>query len=105
MSIDSRPVAPSLAKLARAGLVVAMAGAWSAGVWLLWLDRQSGPAAQRVSIRWAPDTAADPHKLASEQDALGLTAGEENGPRTWSYRLAVRSSENIGRILSNPAVE
>src|SRR5688572_21239501 len=97
---------PSLTTLARAALAVltgALAG--SGAVWLLQLDWQGGPSAQRVNIRWVADTAADEGKRARVQDNLGLTAAEEAGPRTWSYRLADRSSENIGRILSNPSVE
>ena len=106
MSASTTPVWPSLAMLARAALaVVVAAGAWSAGIWLLQLDWYAGPSAQRISIRWVPDTAANPAELASAQDALGLTAGEANGARTWSYRLTVRTPENISRILSNPSVE
>ncbi len=106
MPAKTRPVWLSLTTLARAALaVLAAALAWSGAVWLLQLDWQVGPSAQRVNIRWVPDTAADPGKRARAQDSLRLTAAEEAGPRTWSYRLADRSAENIGRILSNPSVE
>ena len=106
MSASTTPAGPSLVILARALIaVVIAAGAWSAGIWLLRLDWYAGPSAQRISIRWVPETAANPRERASAQDALGLTAGEANGARTWSYRLTVRTPENIGRILSNPSVE
>ena len=106
MAAKTGPVWPSLTTLARAALaVLAAALAWSVAVWLLQLDWRVGPSAQRVNIRWVPDTAADPGTRARAQDTLGLTAAEEAGPRTWSYRLADRSAENIGRILSNPSIE
>jgi hypothetical protein len=96
----------SLAGLGRAALaVLAALLVASAGVWLLILDSRVGPSAQRVNIRWTPDTAADPDKRVRIQDTFRLTAAEEAGPRTWSYRLADRSHETIGQILSNPSVE
>jgi hypothetical protein len=106
MSTNTRPVGSSFATLTRAALVVLGAAlTWSCGIWLLQLDWYAGPAAQRVNVRWVPDTANDPGKQARAEQALRLTAGEAAGPRTWAYRVVDRSSENIGRILSNPSVE
>ena len=94
-----------LPTLARATLAVLAAAIMSSGVWLSSLDWRVGPSGQRVNIRWAPDTAADPSQRARAQERLRLTAGEEVGPRTWSYRLADRSNQSIGLILSDPSVE
>ena len=61
MAAKTGPVWPSLTTLARAALaVLAAALAWSVVVWLLQLDWYAGPSAQRVNIRWIPDTANDP---------------------------------------------
>jgi len=106
MSTNTGSFWPSLATLGRAALaLLAALLIGSAGLWLLILDSRVGPSAQRVNIRWTPDTAADPDKRVRAQDTLRLTAGEETGPRTWSYHLADRSQQTIGQILSNPSVE
>jgi hypothetical protein len=106
MPTNTGPVGSPFATLTRAALVVLGAVlTWSGGIWLLQLDRHAGPAAQRVNVRWVPDTANDPDKLARAEHEFRLTAGEAAGPRTWAYHLADRSSENIGRILASPSVE
>ena len=63
MATNTGSIWPSLATLGRAALaVLAALLVASAGVWLLILDSHVGPSAQRVNIRWTPDTAADPDK-------------------------------------------
>ena len=95
-----------MATLGRAGLALtAAAVVLSSAVWLTALDWRIGPATQRVNVRWVPEAAADPAARARAQESLGLTAARQLDRRTWSYLLANRSHEAIGRILSHPAVE
>ena len=80
MSTKTGRFGPSFPTLARAALAVLAAVIMSSGVWLSSLDWRVGPSGQRVNIRWAPDTAADPSQRARAQERLRLTAGEEVGP-------------------------
>ena len=73
------------------------------GLFLQYLHDSQGPPAQRVNIRWAPGVSSE-ERLRIQQEAH-LTSALQEQERTWSYLLADRSRDNIGRLLRNPGVE
>src|SRR5262245_10312839 len=87
----------------RLALLVLAAAMAALGVYLRDLDDGQGPAVQRVNIRWAATVSAE-ERLRVEQEA-GLRSGRLVQDRTWSYLLANRSGDNIGRIVRDPRVE
>jgi xanthosine utilization system XapX-like protein len=56
----------------------------------------------RVNVRWS-DAASAAERARAEQE-LGLTAGELQDGRTWSYVLRTPSSTNVGRLIRHPLV-
>lgn len=56
-----------------------------------------------VHVRWAPSV--DPATREQIERAHSLTRPEPIPPRTWAYYLTDVSTENIRRLVGNPAVE
>jgi hypothetical protein len=106
MSVNGGSVGAAMATVARAAIAILVAViVMSAAIWLAQLQWRVGPAAQPVNIRWVANTAANADARLRAQDALRLTGGKQLDARTWSYRLADRSPEAIGRIIADPSVD
>ena len=77
--------------------------AWLSANYLWQLQDRLGPHRQPVNVRFVNDVSVEARQTLERE--LGLIAGEERTPGTWTYLLTDQSPRTIGALVQSPLVE
>jgi hypothetical protein len=83
-------------------MVTIAALAWGAAIYVLQLHIRIGPARQKITITWAPETSEVARRTA--ETTLTLRDGEEVERGTWVYHVQDHSRAAVRRIVTHPLV-